>query len=247
MELQPCTKQQELHEPHCKPCQRKKKLGAAHSAWVPAMREERRRGRNAFLRSWSLTVVPEGRATRRWWQPPACHAFVTATDGLAALRPLVAALLGGDGCSCSHPGAFSWGHRAHGRPARTVGHLLPQGLLGGHDLLALGDEGALVAGAQLPAALPGVALHRHHEAVVTAAGALRGPHCCLRHHGLPGLHNQLSTTPAHLTSPAHPSRALQGAYIQGMATSTPACSNWDRRGRRAHCRGGECPAVGRLG
>lgn len=126
------------------------------------LREEKGRW-EPLLGCWILTVVPES-PSRRWGQTPACRAFVTAAGGLAALRPHVAALLGGSGRD-----VLPWGSGSHSHPDRGIGHLLPQRLLGCHDLLALGDKGALFAEAELPVALPGVAFHRHHEAVIAAA------------------------------------------------------------------------------
>lgn len=156
--------------------------------------------------SWSLTVVPKRRASRRWRQTPACRAFVTAAGGLAALRPHVAALLRGAGRD-----VFPWGSGAHSHPDRGIGHLLPQRLLGCHDLLALGDERALVAEAELPAALAGVAFHRHHEAMVAAAGAFWGPHCHLLRCccSLPALHVQQPTN--HSGTPSPPAALLYRA------------------------------------
>lgn len=132
-------------------------------------------GQGKRLWGQALTVVPEGWAAGRQRWSPACRAFAAAAGGLGALHPLVAALLGGTGRPGGHPRAFAWGSRPCSSPSRSVGHLLPQGLLGRHDLLALSDEGTLVAQAELPAAVAGVALHRHHEPVVTAAGALGCP------------------------------------------------------------------------
>lgn len=132
-------------------------------------------GQGKRLWGQALTVVPEGWAAGRQRWSPACRAFAAAGGGLGALHPLMAALLGGTGRPGGHPRAFAWGSGPCGCPSRSVGHLLPQGLLGRHDLLALSDEGTLVAQAELPAAVAGVALHRHHEAMVTAAGALGCP------------------------------------------------------------------------
>ena len=134
--------------------------------------------------------------------PCLCH----CRRGLAALRPHVAALLRGAGRD-----VFPWGSGAHSHPDRGIGHLLPQRLLGCHDLLALGDERALVAEAELPAALAGVAFHRHHEAMVAAAGAFWGPHCHLLRCccSLPALHVQQPTN--HSGTPSPPAALLYRA------------------------------------
>lgn len=133
-----------------------------------------------------LTVVPEGR--RRW--RPACRALAAAV-GLGALLPLVAAVLGGPVLPGSRPTVLARRNGLRAHPGRRLRLLLPQRLLGCHDLLALGDERALLAHAQLPAAVPGVPLDGHHEAVVAAAGALGCPQRLRR--GLGRLHGATAT------------------------------------------------------
>lgn len=155
-----------------------------------------------------LTIVPEGRAAGRWWQwSPACYAFAVAAGGVGVLHPLMAALLRSTGC----PGAFARRNRPSGWPNRGVRYLLPQGLLSRHDLLALGDEGTLVAQAELPAAVPGMALHWHHEAMVSAAGALGCAQCCLHFRSCCLLCLHVTPVPANHPEMAGP--APQGSYI----------------------------------
>lgn len=143
---------------------------------------------DAGKRLWGqvLTVVPEG----RWRWPPACRALAAAV-GLGARLPLVAAVLGGPVLSGSRPTALARRNGLRARPDRRLRLLLPQRLLGCHDLLPLGDERALLAQAQLPGTVPGVALDGHHEAVVAAAGALGCPQCLRR--GLGRLHGTVAS------------------------------------------------------
>lgn len=147
-------------------------------------------GEESGERGQVLTIVPEGRAVR-WQQSFACCAFAVAACGLGTLHPVMAALLRAAGRPSSHPRAFTWGSQTCGCPSRGVRHLLPQGLLGRHDLPSLGEEGTLVAQAELPAAVASMALHWHHKAVVTAAGTLGCPQRHFRCHrcGLLSLHS----------------------------------------------------------
>lgn len=110
---------------------------------------------------------------------------------------------------------------AQGHLLLLLGDLLLEYLLRGRDLLALGNQVALLAGALLPAALARVALDGHQEAMVPAPGAPGGAQHLVGQLGKVCLH---STTAASGSCRASGARMSSAPRVAGAGDFGYTCN-----------------------